>query len=216
MIRYPDPDCRVTLFTSPHCAHCPNVSKIFTSLTEQGKLNEFETFDLTTQPGLAEKFNVRSVPWFKINDLEFSGSHTAAEIEYWVSHANTPIGILRYITETLELGHLTQIENLIRKHPEWLEISLHILADSTSPIQARIGLGAVIESFSGDNILTTILPSLEALLNNEDHRVRADACHYIGMVPSKKIKALLTKCLSDKHPEVREVAEDGLELIQAD
>ena len=171
---------------------------------------------MTCHPLLAEKFNVRSVPWFKINNLEFFGAHTSAEIEYWVSHAHTPTGILRYITETLEAGQLKQIEDLIRKYPEWLAISLQILADSTSPIQARIGLSAVIENFAGDEILLTILPNLEVLLADEDHRVRADACHYLGMIPSIKIKELLTRCLSDDHPEVREVAEDGLELIQSD
>ncbi|VAW99102.1 hypothetical protein MNBD_GAMMA21-2862 [hydrothermal vent metagenome] len=216
MTKQPGTACKVILFTSPHCAYCPAISKIFSALNEQGLLSEFKKYDLTTHPSLAEKFNVRSVPWFKINSLEFFGSHTPAEIEYWVTHSSTPAGILRYITETLEAGQLNQIENLIRKHPDWLAISLQILADTTSPIQARIGLGAVIESFAGDEILLTILPSLEVLLADADHRVRADACHYLGMIPSNKIKGLLTSCLSDEHPEVREVAEDGLELIQSD
>ena len=207
---------QVTLFTSPHCAFCPTVSKIFTRLNEQGLITNFEKFDLTTHPELAEKYNIRSVPWFKINDLEFFGAHSATEIEYWISHSKTPAGILRYITEALEAGKLGQIENLIRAHPDWLKISLKILADSSSPIQARIGLGAVIENFCGDNILLAILPGLESLITNEDHRVRADACHYLGMIPSDKIEELLTRCLNDQHPEVREVAEDGLELIRAD
>ncbi len=215
MTKSTDPSSQVTLFTSPHCAYCPSISKIFSNLDEQGLLNKFEKYDLTTNPSLAEKFNVRSVPWFKINDLEFFGSHSAAEIEYWVTHSNTAEGILRYITESLEMGHLKKIENLIREHPEWLEIALDILADANSPIQARIGLGAIIESFSGDNILLTILPTLKAFLANEDHRVRADACHYLGMIPSNKSEKLLKSCLTDEHHEVREVAEDGLELIQS-
>ncbi len=208
-------DIHVILFTTPHCAYCPGVSKIFTGLDEKGLLARYEKYDLTTDTSLAEQYNVRSVPWFKINDLEFFGSHSSAEIEYWVTHANSPEGILRYISEALEAGHLKQIEQLIRKHPAWLEISLNILADTNSPIQARIGLGAIIEGFAGDKILTTILPSLETFLSNEDHRVRADACHYLGMIPSVKCEALLKTCLSDDHPEVREVAEDGLEFIQS-
>ena len=178
-------------------------------------LSGFEKYDLTTNTALAEKYKVRSVPWFKINDLEFFGSHTSAEIEYWVTHSDSADGILRYITEALEVGQLKQIENLIRKHPEWLEVALNILADTNSPIQARIGLGAIIEGFAGDKILTTILPALETLLSNEDHRVRADSCHYLGMIPSSKSEALLKLCLSDDHHEVREVAKDGLELIQS-
>jgi len=62
----------------------------------------------------------------------------------------------------------------------------------------------------------SILPQLEALIRHQDHRVRADACHYLGLIPSRQSVALLKVCLNDSHPEVRELAEDGLELIQAD
>jgi len=205
-----DPLCQVILFTAPHCAYCPGVSKIFNGLNEQGKLSSYEKFDLSIDSSLAEKYNIRSVPWFKINDLEFFGSHSASEIEYWVDHSHTNTGILRYIVESLDAGKLSHIENLIRTHPYWLPIALGIVSDLNSPIQARIGLAATLEGLAGEPVLNTILPQLETLIGDPDHRMRADACHYLGLLSSPKRIELLTSCLTDPHPEVRELAEDGL------
>lgn len=212
-----DESCaRVILFTAPGCAFCPIVSKAFATLQEQGLLGAFEKYDISINTDKASDYHVRTVPWFMINELEFTGAHSEKEIRYWIEHAGTDDGILRYISEALEAGRLKHIEDMIRKHHHWLPIALNIAADTDSPIQARIGLAALLEGLAGDELLQGILPDLAELVRHPDHRVRADACHYLGLIPSAQSIDLLKTCLNDEHAEVRELAQDGLELIQSD
>lgn len=199
------------LFTSKQCPHCPTVSKILKELNQSGQLAGLDIFDIAQDQKLAEQYNVRSVPWFKIAELEFQGLHTAGELTYWAGKANSEEGILRYLTESLEAGRLSRVESLIDQHPAWLNIAIQILADLTAPIQARIGLGAVLEGLANTAILENSFPVLENLTQHDDHRVRGDACHYLGFIASSKSKDVLNRCLDDKHAEVREIAEDSLD-----
>ena len=199
------------LFTSKQCPHCPSVSKILKQLDQEGKLASLDIFDISQEQTLAQKYQIRSVPWFKIADLEFQGLHSAGEINYWTEKAGEEEGILRYLIENLEADKLGQVETLIKQHPDWLNIALQILADVTAPIQARIGLGAVIEGLENTELLEGVLPSLEKLTQHEDHRVRGDACHYLGFIKTAKSKEIIKRCLNDEHAEVCEIAEESLE-----
>ena len=143
----------VLLLIADGCAICPIVHKILNKLDGEGKIDHFEVVNIAQHPEKAAQYHVRSVPWFRIGDLEFQGLHSAAELDYWVSHALSDTGIARYLTEELEAGHLAAVEQLIRSHPHWLQIGLSIIADMEAPIQARIGLGAVFEGLQGDPLL---------------------------------------------------------------
>ncbi|MGD8926829.1 MAG: HEAT repeat domain-containing protein [Thioalkalispiraceae bacterium] len=202
---------RAILFTSQQCPHCPSVKRILQSLQQAGKLAALEIFDITEHQQEAEQYQVRAVPWFKIGDLVFQGLHTASELEYWVENACTDAGILNYMIEKLKEGKLTEVESLIKQHPTWLNIAMQIVADIDTPLQARIGLGAILEGLAGSQQLNELLPALEELARHTDHRVRGDACHYLGFIKSPKSKEILKHCLDDEHEEVREIAQDSLD-----
>ena len=199
------------LFTSKQCPHCPAVSKILKELNQSGKLATLDVFDIAKDQAQAEQYNIRSVPWFKIAELEFQGLHSVGELSYWAEKAGSEEGILRYFIENLEAGKLSLVESLINHHPTWLNIAMQILADVMTPIQARIGLGAVVEGFANTPILEDTLPALEKFSQDGDHRIRGDACHYLGFINTPESKAILQRCLNDEHQEVREIAEDSLE-----
>jgi len=211
MMNNPAEANRAILFTSKQCPHCPAVSKVLKELNQSGKLAALDVFDIAQDQKQTEQYNVRSVPWFKIAELEFQGLHTAGELTYWVEKAGSEEGILRYLIESLEAGKLSQVESLITKHPSWLNIAMQILADVTAPIQARIGLGAIIEEFANTPILENSFPVLKKLSQDDDHRIRGDACHYLGFIDTPDSKEILRRCLKDEHQEVREIAEDSLE-----
>lgn len=202
------------LFTSAHCPHCPTVKKILTQLNQSGELDSLEVYDVAGDHELAEKYGVRSVPWFRIGSLEFQGLHSAGELAYWAEKANSKEGILRYITEQLKEGKLGRVEDLIQQHPAWLSIALGIIEDTAAPLQARIGLGAMLEGLAGSSLLQSIYPQLEKLTSHTDHRVRGDACHYLGLITTEASKTTLQHCLADEHPEVREIAQDSLDNFQ--
>lgn len=200
----------VLLLIASGCAICPVVHKILSQFNAEGKLNRFEVINISQQPELAARYGVRSVPWFRIGELEFQGLHSAAELGYWVGHAQHPEGIQKYLIEELEAGHLSTILQLVRRHPHWLRIALGIVADLQTPLQARIGLGAVFEDLQGDSLLQGLVPALAELTRHADKQVRADACYYLGLSDSHEAKPALSNCLEDSDPEVREIAQEAL------
>lgn len=203
----------VLLLIASGCAICPVVHKILSQLDADGRLNRFEVINISQQPQLAQDHGVRSVPWFRIGELEFQGMHSAKELDYWVSHALSNEGIKRYLIEELEAGHLAAILQLIRRHPHWLHIALSIMADLEAPIQARIGLGAIFENLQGDPMLQDLIPELSQLSRHADKQVRADACYYLGLSGSSEAKPALSTCLQDPDPEVREIAQEALDSL---
>jgi thiol-disulfide isomerase/thioredoxin len=200
----------VLLFIASGCAVCPIVHKILAQLKAEEKIAQFDVIDISLQPQLATQYGVRSVPWFRIADLEFQGLHSAAELRYWVGHAQSEEGVKKYLSEELEAGHLPAIEQLMRKHPDWLRISLSIIADMQAPIQARIGLGAIFEGLQGDPLLQALVPELSQLSEHGDRRVRGDACYYLGLSGATAARPALTRCAQDPDADVREIAHEAL------
>lgn len=203
----------VLLYIATGCAICPIVHKHLINLKSQGKIDRLEVIDISKHPELAQQQGIRSVPWFRIGELEFQGLHSASELAYWVAHTHSEDGIRKYISDELEAGHLPVIEQLIRQHPDWLRISLSIIADMEAPIQARIGLGAIFEGLQGDPLLKSLIPALAKLTRHGDRRVRGDACYYLGLSSATSARPALTVALEDTDPDVREIAQDALQSI---
>ena len=173
---------RVILFKSQSCPHCPGVLKIFRQLEQQGRLAGLKVYDVASDDELAAQYGVRSVPWFKIGTLEFQGLHSAAELGYWVAHAGSTEGIKKYIIEQLEAGRLHGVAKRLKTDPVWQTVMLEIIADLHSPMQARIGIGAILEGLAGDPLLVSLIPALGKLSRHAEHSVRIDACHYLCLL----------------------------------
>lgn len=203
----------VILFKSQSCPHCPTVLKIFRQMEQQDRLAGLKVYDVAQESELAAAYGVRSVPWFKIDSLEFQGLHNPTELDYWVSHAGSSEGIKKYMIEQLEAGQLHGITKYLKTDPIWQTAMLDIIADLQSPMQARIGIGAVLEELAGAPLLVSLIPAFAELSRHNDHSVRADACHYLGLTRSALAGPHLEKCLDDPDPDVREIARDSLAML---
>lgn len=200
----------ILLFTSTHCPHCAALVDSFHKLQQQKLINEFSVINIEQHPEQAAEYQIRSVPWFRIGELEFFGAHTFRELEYWVRYANTEEGIRQYIIQQLESGQLKNIEKQFQRHPDWLDISVAVLGDMQSPLQARIGISAIIESMAGSPLLEKIIRPLGRLVKADDARVRGDVCHLLGLINHADAKNMVRECLHDPDPEVREIAEETI------
>ena len=205
---------RVLLATTPGCPHCPGIKRILQQFEQAGQLAELQIIDITQHPQTAEQYHIRSVPWLKIADLEFNGAYSQGELEYWVKHANTEPGIRQYLSDELEQGRLADVDQQIQSHPDWLDIVVSLIADMQAPMQARIGLSALIEGLEDQDLLARILPSLQQFARHKDPRVRGDACHLLGCIHNETAKQTLQNCTHDPDPQVREIAEESLALLQ--
>ncbi len=62
-------------------------------------------------------------------------------------------------------------------------------------------------------LLLALIPELGELTRHEDARVRSDACHYLSLTHDDSAKQYIVPLLDDEHDEVREVAEESLEVL---
>jgi glutaredoxin len=201
------------LFTAPGCPHCPGVKAALEKLRDEGLLSELEVVDVTTDPTRAAELGVRSVPWLKLGEFILTGAQTPQQLRDWAERAAGNASMTDYLQHLLANGELEQAERLVEKEPGHIESLLPLLAKSDTPMQVRIGISALIEGLEGSDALLQLLPALIAMSEHDDHRLRNDACHFLGLSHSPMAEAPLKRCLEDENGEVREIAAEALEAL---
>lgn len=202
------------LFIAPGCPHCPGVLSALSELLKQGKIGRLEAVNVAVHPERAAALGVRSAPWTRLGEFEFSGAQTPDDLQRWLNLAARSDGVSLYLEQLLKDGQLDQAEQRLQQRPDWLEHMLTLLGTPEQPLQVRLGISALFESMAGHAELEKLVPALGELTLAQDAGVRADACHYLGLSGSQAAAAVLQACLQDDSEEVREIARDGLESLQ--
>ena len=201
------------LFTSPGCPHCPGVKASLEKLLAEGALSALEVVSVADAQERAAELGVRSVPWLRLGEFVLTGAQTPQALRQWAERATDTRGMSGYLEHLLANGELGEAENLLQRQPQHLEALLPLLASPDTPIQVRLGIGAILEGMEDSDPLRGLLPELVRLCAHEDHRVRSDACHYLGLTHSAEALPALQQRIEDEHAEVREIAADAIELI---
>lgn len=113
-------------------------------------------------------------------------------------------------------GGLKRVLDAVAAKPEALAALLPIVANPDASINVRLGASAVFERCAGTAALRALVPRLGTLAEHADARVRADACHFLGMAAAPEAVSYLERRLADADAEVREIAADGLEALAGD
>ncbi len=201
------------LFTAPGCPHCPGVKAALQKLQQQGLIAELEVVSINEQAERAAALGVRSVPWLKLGDFILTGAQTPQQLRQWAERAADPAGMSGYLAHLLKDGQLAEAEKLLAAQPQHLPALLPLLEDAQSPIQVRLGVSALLEGFEDSNALRALLPQLIALSTHPDHRLRSDACHFLGLSHDPAAREALQRCTVDDHAEVREIAVEALSSL---
>lgn len=204
----PHPD--VLLFTAPACPHCPGVKQALGMLATEGLIASLEVVDLAAHPERAQTLNVKSVPWFRIGEMEFEGAMTLGELRKWAVHATSEAGLKVYFFEMLKLGRRGKVEKMIRSNPQYSIALVDLMRDPDAGMAIRLGIGAVLEEFQGSANVAPMVPKLAEVLHEPVPRDRADAAHFLSLIGNSEALKLLRDCLNDPDPEVREIAYDAL------
>ena len=197
------------------CPHCPYVLASLSDLVKKGVLSRLEVVNLEQRPDIAQELGVQSVPWVRIGQFELTGLRSKTELEEWIEKANTSAGDTKYIEELLAEGKVNQVLGMIEKDNQLLQALLQLIADGDAKINARLGVGVIIEEYEGKSELATLIPGLGELTRSEDARVRSDAAHYLSLTHDVSVKTFIEPLLEDSHAEVREVAEESLAELNA-
>lgn len=201
---------RATLLIAPGCAHCPVVLTTLTELVKDGQIASLEVINIAQDTDRARELGVRTVPWFQLNELEFEGAYSAAEISHWVKQATAVDALEVFYDHLLGDGQMARVETLVRRHPQTLTALIGLLTDEQRRINVRIGVGAVIEGLQDTGLLADCVPALVALTQQSNLSTRIDAYHYLSLTGNEAAVPYLQAALEDDHPEVREIASESL------
>lgn len=111
-------------------------------------------------------------------------------------------------------GQLKNVLAVVEKFPQALADVLPIVANPEANMNVRFGASAVLERHAGTPALQALVPALGMLASHGDQRVRADACHILGLSGTPDAIKYLEARLADPDAEVREIAAEGLEELQ--
>lgn len=200
------------LLIAPGCPHCPAILEALADLVKTGEIGALEVVNAALRPERAQALGVRGVPWFRIGPFEFEGTMSRGALRNWAERATEPAGVTAYLKETLATGGLARAERLLAALPDPLPPLLALLDDPGLPMAVRLGTGALLEGLARSGALRRAIPQLGGLSRHPDHRVRADACHYLGLTQDEEAVPYLRERLSDENPEVREIAGESIGL----
>ena len=207
------PSARVLI--GPTCSHCHQVVEALHVLIKDGSVSRIEIINAEMETALAASLGVRSVPWIKIGPFVLEGSHSVTELRQWASRVDTPDGMAWYFDEQLKDGKLTMVERLVNEEPDRVSAIIPLASDTDTAIQTRIGIGALLEGLEGSGIAQSLVPELGKLTRHPNTRVKADACHYLGLCENVDATTYLESCIDDADPTVREIAAESIEHLSS-
>lgn len=111
-------------------------------------------------------------------------------------------------------GQLKSVLAVVEKTPRALADLLPIIANPEANMNVRFGASAVLERHAGGAALQALVPALGMLAGHGDHRVRADACHLLGLSGTPDAIKYLEARRDDPDPEVREIVAESLEELK--
>lgn len=201
------------LLLSTHCPHCPVVLAALAELVKAGTIGRLEVVNLEQHPDVGQTLGVRSVPWVRIGRIELAGVRSKAELAEWAAKADSEAGIADWFHQLLKEGQLDRAQAAIEADPGLLGAVLPIVANVEASLNVRLGAGVLLENFAGSDALRALLPRLGALSQHPDARVRADACHYLGLTGDAAARPWLEARLDDADADVREIAAESLQSL---
>ena len=207
----PAPDA--LLLISTHCAHCPAQLAALAELVKSGSIGRLEVVNVEQRADDAAALGVRSVPWVRIGRIELAGVQSRAELASWAAKADSDAGLADYFHMLLKEGQLPRVQDVIEREPALLAAVLPIVGNVDASLNVRLGAGVLLEHFAGSDTLRALVPQLGALSAHDDARIRADACHYLGLTGDASSRAWLEARRNDDDPDVREIAAEGLEAL---
>ena len=198
------------LFTAAGCVHCAAVLAGLNTLVAQGLVGKLTVRDVSEYSAQAAEYGVRAAPWLRLGPFTLTGEHSLAELRQWAGWASGDEGVVRYVEHLLKQGAYLQAKAFTDADTHRLKPLLAVVADPDANLEVRLGVSALLESHANSPSLKMLLPQLAELVRHADHRVRADACHLLGLSGSTDARPLVEACLGDANAEVREIAAEAL------
>lgn len=203
----------VLLFITPVCAHCPSVLQSASEMVKQALIGKLTVVNIAAHPDEAAEYGVRSAPWLRVGPFTLTGALSPAELKQWAEWARGDEGTAHYIEHLLKQGDYKHAVAFVAGDTHRLKALPALVANLEANISVRLGVSALLEAYADTPELRALLPQLAVLSRHDDHRVRADACHLLGLTGSAAARDYVAACLDDDNDEVREIAEEAMDEL---
>lgn len=208
---------RAELLIATGCAHCPNVLNELSKQLKSGKLSQLHVTNIAVDNDRATQLNVRSVPWFRLENsatsMIFSGNHSGKEISQWIDASSNQQGMRQYIEELLSKGNLLTVVQAIELLPATFSSVMDMLEDEETGMETRIGLDALLENFSATETLKKQSPRLKKMAEEDNVRLQIDALYYLALTADATNSAFINDKRQDKDKQIQEAATEALETL---
>lgn len=202
------------LFIAPGCPHCPAVLQALSELVKQALIGKLTVVNVAAHPERAAEYGVRAAPWILLGPFILTGAQSLVELRQWAEWASREDGAAHYVEYLLKQGGYKQAVAFIAQDTKRLKSLLAIIAKPEAGIDVRLGVSALLEAYANTPELRKLVPQLAELTRHADYRVRADACHLLGLTGSSAARPHVETCLNDAYEEVREIAEEAVEELR--
>ena len=202
-----------TLLITPHCPHCRSVLVGMSELVKEGKIGRLEVVNIAVHPEVAEHHGIRSAPWIRIGTFELTGNYTPSELTHWAEKASAKSGETDYLRELLEQQQLDEALAKTVASPSMIQSLLELLQNRDLALAVRFGLSAIMEDLAPRGLLTPYIEQIGLLTRSEVPSIRADAAYYLGLTGNQQAEPFIRDLLDDPVNDVKEIAEESLELL---
>ncbi|MBC8210226.1 MAG: thioredoxin family protein [Gammaproteobacteria bacterium] len=204
----------IVLFKMDGCQFCPQMERIFQNLHRDGAIDSLQVIDVMRQPEIAAKYNIRSVPAYRINQNLFNGLKTRTEIEQLLREPDESWWREVLVNE-LSDGQLELVEKKIRQHSTAVEAMLKLLAEKQTALVVRIGLTAVIETMSAQGELTDYESQFIKLSFSEVESIMIDAIYYLALLGTEAARNRLQTLAQQGTQNIASHAQEALQELSA-
>ena len=202
---------KIKLFVLHDCQLCPQMEKIFKNMYESGAVNSLEVMDVAQHPEIAKQYNIRSVPFYLINDVAFSGLKSATDIRQLLGMDETK-KFEQQISQLLTEGDLGSTQELVSSNEGARKAMIQLLTNEDTELLIRIGLTAVFESLAGTGIFIEFEDQIIEMAENPDERIAIDAMYYLSLMATESsIRHLSEMSQSNASASLRGQAQELLE-----
>ncbi len=211
------PPHEMLLFVSAHCPNCPHAVRTVHALARKLPNLSAHLFEAMLHTDLAEQHNVQSVPTLLIDqELRYVGGLDEEKLSSILGSADSTSILHEKIRKQIkEGGGALEAAEWIAGggDPSFLASDL-----GESTFEERIALLVAMEEALEtdprclDRLVDPLLPYLES----EHASVRGDIADLLGKIGDPKALPALKKLCKDPDPNVAEVAEESVEMIEED
>ncbi len=206
--------CHLLVLMAAACPHCPQVVTAALTLAVLSPLVTVSIVDAVQFEDLARHYKVKSTPTTIIDDgLTLIGRLTAEELA-------------DQVLRSVEISYLPSIlDSMIRAGRA--EDAAELLCSGDRPeailpvylskeFSVRMGALVTLEEALRKNprVLDPIVDDLTALLFQEEVALRGDTAELLGKIGNSAAVPALRKAAEDLDPDVREAAEEALQLLE--